>query len=98
MDEQEYEKKYSHLRVLKSVRDYLKTDNNSSNALYPIGVPDDLLYQVLKLHGAEKADKLIHHIFEVGLRFWSEILYRDVFGSQQSLEEFIRLVKKRNKE
>ncbi len=98
MDEQEYKKKYSHLRVLKSVRDYLKTDNSSSNAVYPIGVPDDLLYQVLKLHGAEKADKLIHHIFEVGLSFWSEILYRDVFGSQQSLEEFIRLVKKRNKE
>jgi hypothetical protein len=98
MDEQEYEKKYVLLRVLKSVRDYLKTDNNSSNAVYLIGVPDDLLYQVLKLHGAEKADKLIHHIFEVGLTLWSEVLYREVFGSKKSLEKFIELVKQRNRE
>lgn len=97
MDEQEYEKKYVHLRVLKSVRDYLKTDKDSSNAVYPIGVPDDLLYQVLKLHGAEKADKLIHHIFEVGLTLWSEVLYREVFGSKKSLEKFIELVKQRNR-
>jgi hypothetical protein len=98
MDEKEYKKKYFNLRVLKSVQEYLRQDSTSPTAVYPIRVPDDLLYQVLKLQGPEKIDKLIHHIFKVGLNIWSEQLYNDVFGSEENLEEFIELVKKRSKE
>ena len=98
MDEKEYKKKYVNLRVLKSVQEYLRPDSTSPTAVYPIKVPDDLLYQVLKLQGPEKIDKLIHHIFKVGLNIWSEQLYNDVFGSEENLEEFIELVKKRSKE
>ena len=98
MDEKEYKKKYVNLRVLKSVQEYLRTDSASPTALYPIKVPDDLLYQVLKLQGPEKIDNLIHHIFKVGLKIWSEQLYNDEFGSEENLEEFIELVKKRSKE
>ncbi|MFO7737813.1 MAG: hypothetical protein R6V46_05025 [Desulfatiglandaceae bacterium] len=97
MDEAEYHKKYVNLRVLKSVQEYLKTESGSPTALHPIRVPDELLYQVLKSQGAEKADALIHHIFELGLIQWSEELYNDVFGSQEKLEAFINLVKARNK-
>ena len=98
MDDKEYKKKYVNLRVLKSVQEYLIPDSTSPTAVYPIKVPDDLLYQVLKLQGPEKVDTLIHHIFRVGLNIWSEQLYNDVFGSEENLEEFIELVKKRNKE
>lgn len=98
MDEEEYNKKYINLRILKSVQEYLKPENNSPTAVYPIRVPGDLLYQVVRLEGAESADKLIHRIFEMGLTRWSEKLYSDVFGSQDSLEEFIEMVKKRNRE
>ena len=96
MDEEEYNWKYANLRVLKSVQDFIKTESNSKTAVYPINVPDDLLYQVLKLQGPHNADQLISHIFKLGLTFWSEKLYNDVFGSEQSLEDFIELVKKRN--
>ena len=98
MDEEEYKWKYVNLRVLKSVQDFLKTESTSTTAVYPINVPDDLLYQVLKMQGPEKVDELIHHIFRLGLTLWSEKLYNDVFGSPQSLEEFVELVKKRNRE
>jgi len=98
MDEEEFNRKYVNLRILKSIQDYLKTDGTSRTAVYPIKVPEDLLYQVLKLQGAENADGLIHHIFKLGLSLWSEKSYSDVFGSEQSLETFIELVKKRNKE
>jgi len=98
MDETEYKGKYINLRILKSIQEYLKKNGTtSSTAVYPIKVPDELLYQVLKLEGPENADKLIHDIFELGLTLWSEQLYDDVFGSEQNLEEFIELVKKRNK-
>ena len=98
MDEAEYKGKYINLRILKSIQEYLKKNGStSSTAVYPIKVPDELLYQVLKLEGPENADKLIHDIFELGLTIWSEQLYDDVFGSEQNLEEFIELVKKRNK-
>ena len=50
------------------------------------------------MQGAEEADDLLHRIFRMGLTLWSEKVYNDVFGSQESLEEFIELVKKRNKE
>ncbi len=98
MDEEEYNLKYRNLRVLKSIQEYLKADGEHQTSLYPIRVPDDLLYQVLKLKGAEKADELIHHIFKLGLTAWSERLYSEVFGSTESLEEFIELVKERNRE
>lgn len=97
MDEEEYNKKYVNLRMLKSIQEYLGADSTPQTAIYPIRVPDDFLYQVLKLQGPDNADKLIHHIFNLGLTFWSEKFYNDVFGSQQNLEEFIDLVKKRNR-
>ena len=97
MEEQEYNRKYINLRVLKSIQEYLKTDC-ASPSLYPITVPDDLLIQALKLQGAENADKLIHHIFKLGLALWSEKLFKDEFGSQESLEDFIETVKKRDQE
>jgi hypothetical protein len=98
MDEAEYNLKYANLRILKSIQEYLKDENISATAVYPINVPDDLLYQVLKLHGAEKADKLVHYIFKIGLNVWSEKIFSDVFGSQKSLEEFIEIVKRKTKE
>ena len=98
MDDKEYKKKYVNLRVLKSAQEYLRPGSKSPTAVYPIKVPDDLLYQVLKLQGPEKVDILIHHIFKVGLSTWSEELYKDAFGSEEDLEGFIDLVKKRNRE
>jgi hypothetical protein len=98
MDKEEYNNKYIHLRILKSVQEYLKSDENEHTAVYPIRVPDELLYQTLKSKGAKNADTLIHYIFRVGLSIWSERQYNAVFGSQQSLEEFIELVKKQNRE
>ncbi len=98
MDEEEYSRKYVNLRILKGIRDYLKSENDFPTAVYPIRVPDELLYQVLRLQGSKSVDELIHHIFELGLNLWSEKLYNNVFGSEQSLEEFIELVKKRNRE
>jgi hypothetical protein len=96
MDEEEYNWKYMNLRVLKSVQDFITKGNTLTTAVYPINVPDDLLYQVLKLQGPDSADQLISHIFKLGLTLWSEKLYNEVFGSEQNLEEFIELVKTRN--
>ena len=98
MDEREYYKKYADLRILKSIQEYLKSEEDSSTAVYPLKVPDDLVYQVLKLGGPEKVDELIHKIFRMGLTEWSERFYEKTFGSQQRLEEFIELVKKRSRE
>ncbi|MDY7036731.1 MAG: hypothetical protein SV375_11295 [Thermodesulfobacteriota bacterium] len=98
MDEEEYNSKYTNLRILKSIQEYMKKGSDSPTAVYPIKVPDDLLYQVLRLEGAEKVNQLIHHIFKLGLTFWSEKLYNEVFGSEQDLEDFIELVKERNKD
>jgi len=97
MDEEEYTNKYVNLRILKSIQEYLKTPEDKA-AVYPIRIPDDLLYQLLKLKGAQGADAVIHQIFRLGLSIWSEKLYNTVFGSQQNLEDFIELVKRRNKE
>jgi len=97
MDKEEYTSKYQNLRILKSIQEYLKSDENKSTAVYPIRVPDDLLYQTLKLKGPKDTDKVIHHIFKLGLSIWSEQLFTTVFGSQQDLEDFIELVKKQNK-
>jgi len=98
MDDEEFTSKYLNLRILKAVQEYLKSDENDHTAVYPIRIPDELLYQTLKLKGAKNADSIIHHIFKLGLSIWSEKLYNTVFGSQESLEEFIELVKKHNKE
>lgn len=97
MDEEEYQKKYMNLRILKSIQEYLKSGKKASTALYPIDVPDDLVYQTAKIQGPEGVDKLIHHIFTLGLNIWSDRLFEDVFGSQRNLEEFIQLVKEQNK-
>ena len=97
MDEEEYNNKYTNLRILKSIQDYLKSDEPAASTVYPINVPDELLYQILKLKGAQSADKMIHHIFRMGLTLWSEHLYSESFGSEQDLENFIEIVKERNK-
>ncbi|RJR25495.1 MAG: hypothetical protein C4582_03380 [Desulfobacteraceae bacterium] len=97
MDEQEFEKKYIDLKILKSIQEYLKSETDSSTAIYPIRVPEELLYQKLRSHGAEDADFVIHQIFKLGLTLWSEQLFSSTFGNEGSLREFIKLVKNRNK-
>lgn len=98
MDEEEFRKKYYHLRMLKSIQEYLKADTNAAAAVYPTRVPEQLLYQLVKSEGPEKADEVIHKIFKAGLMAWSEKTYQEVFGSQENLETFIELLKKRNTE
>ena len=98
MNEKEYNKKFTNLRILKSVQDYLRTNSDSSMSVYPIKVPDDLLLQVLKKDGPEGADRLIHHIFELGLTLWNEKLYDNEFGTPAALNEFISLVKRKVKD
>jgi len=95
---EKYERRYVNLRILKSIQEYLKPGSDSKTALYPIKVPNDFLYQILKLEGPEKVDKLVHHIFTLGLNQWSEELFRNEFGTLEDLEEFIEMVKKRKKE
>ena len=95
MDEEEYNKKFSGLRVLKSIQEYQNSDSARNAALHPIRVPDELLYEAVKLHGPENADNLIHHIFRLGLDIWSEDFFNNAFGTQQNLEEFIEQVKDR---
>ena len=98
MDEEEFRKKYYHLRILKSVQEYLKADTNAAAAVYPVRVPEQLLYQLVKSEGPENADEVIHKIFKAGLTAWSEKMYQEVFGSQENLETFIELLKKKNTE
>ncbi len=95
VNEEEYNKKYLTLRILKSIQDYLKEESACATAVYPIKVPEDLVYQVLKLQGPEGTDKLIGHIFKLGLDLWSEKIFSDVFRSSEKLEEFVALVKER---
>jgi hypothetical protein len=97
MDELEYNKKYSNLRILKSIQEYLKSEQDAVTSVYPIKVPDDLLLQSLKSQGAENADDLINYIFKLGLTIWSEKLYQDEFGTTSALCSFIDVVKRRNK-
>ena len=98
MDEEEYNTKYANLRILRSIQEYLKSESDSTTSVYPINVPDDLLLRTLKIEGAKSTDKLIHHIFKLGLTTWSEKLYDEAFGSPRAVKSFIELVKKRNKE
>ena len=95
MNDEEYNKKFSELRVLKSIQEYQNSDSARSAALYPSRVPDELLYEALKLHGPENADNLIHHIFRLGLDLWSEEFFNNAFGTKQNLENFIELVRNR---
>ena len=97
MDEQEYKKKYTNLMILKSVQDYLKTDSGSSDSVYPVKFPDELFIQVLRLDGPEGLDRIIHHIFKLGLTLWNENLYDSEFGSPAALNKFINMVKRREK-
>jgi hypothetical protein len=96
MDETEYNKKFSNLRILKSIQEYFKSDKDASTSVYPIRVPDELLLQSLKIQGAENADELINYVFKLGLTIWSEKLYQDEFGTTSALCSFIDLVKSRN--
>ena len=94
MDQKEFENKYASLKILKGIHEYLKPDGSPETAIYPIRVPDDLVYQMLRLQGPKNLDSLIHSIFRIGLGVWSEKLYRDVFGSEKNLEEFVEELKK----
>jgi hypothetical protein len=97
MEEEEYQRKYVSLRILKGIQEYLKSDEDISTALHPIRLPNELLYQLLKQRGAEEADNLIHTIFRMGLKAWSELLYAQEFGSEERLTAFIHLVRERNR-
>jgi len=98
MNKEEYDNKYFILRLLKSIQDFLKKENDTATAVYPIKVPDDFLYQILKVRGPEEADKLIAQIFKLGLELWSEQAFIDGFGSSRKVEEFVKLLKERSKE
>lgn len=95
MDESEYNRKYAHLRILKDIQDYLKREDSQAGTVYPVRVPHELVYQMLKLQGADHVDRLVHEIFRLGLTRWGESLYENEFGSEESLERFIELMKKR---
>ncbi len=97
MNDEEYNKKLSDLAVLKSIQEYQNSDSVRGAALYPIRVPDNLLYEALKSHGPENTDNLIHHIFRLGLDLWSEEFFNNAFGTKQHLEKFIELLKDRKR-
>ena len=98
MDDKEFRKKYVNLRVLKSSRDFLGKKTGDSKSVYPVNVPEDMMYQLLSSDGPEGLDKTMNRIFKLGLSLWSEELYKDVFGDERSLEEFIELLRMKNKE
>jgi hypothetical protein len=97
MDEEEYQKKYVPLRILKSIQEYLKDGDLTGTAVYPINVPNDLILQILEHQGSKPVDDLIHEIFRIGLRIWAENLFMEVFGSTTDLESFLEEVKSRNR-
>ena len=98
MDKKEFAEKYFNLRILKSIQEYFKSDDNSLSTVYPVRIPGDLLYQLVKERGPKNSDDIIHQIFKLGLSLWSEELFNVTFGSEESLEEFIESLKKKNKE
>ena len=63
MDDREYKDKYANLRILKSVQQYLKNEDEASPALYPIRVPEELLYQTMDREGAENSRTIIGNFF-----------------------------------
>jgi hypothetical protein len=96
MDEEEYRKKYTNLKILKSVQDYLKSDTGSSGSVFPVKIPDELFLQILRLDGPEGLDYIVHQIFKLGLTLWNEKLFDKEFGSPAALAEFIDLMKRRS--
>ncbi len=97
MDQEEFQRKYTNLRILKNIQQYQKSEGEAGAVVYPIRVPQELLYQMVKLQGPEAADKLVHHIFNIGLTVWSERLFQESFGTPENLKEFIQLMKDREK-
>jgi len=97
MDEREFQRKYQNLKILKGIQEYLKSDAESEMAVYPIKVPQELLYQMVKMQGAESTDHIINQIFKMGLTFWSERLFEEVFRTPEQLKAFIDIVKERGK-
>jgi hypothetical protein len=97
MDENDYNKKYRALRILKSIQDYSKPGYEPPTSVYPIKIPRDFLLQTLRIHGPKDSDSLIHSIFKLGLNLWSEALYQNTFGSTDSLQKFIDMVKNKEK-
>ena len=96
MDEREYDFKVANLRIIKTIKEYLKTDGSPAAAVYPIVLPEEFLYRILQLQGVESTDQVINHIFKLGLSLWSDSLYHSVFGSERGLIEFIKAVNRRN--
>lgn len=97
MEQREFDKKVINLKILKSVQEYMKNEGDQNTALYPIRVPNDFLVQILKMQGPDNVDKLIHHIFRLGLEIWSDDFFSHAFGSQEDLQQFIDQVKQGNK-
>jgi hypothetical protein len=95
MDEQEFQRKYQNLKILKGIQNYLKTEGEEDSVVYPIRVPQELLYQMVKAQGAEAADRLVHHIFTIGLSIWSEKLFQESFGTPENLRAFIQSMQER---
>ena len=98
MEEEEYQRKYINLKILKSIQEYLKAKGDAPTALHPVRVPNELLYQLVRLRGAEEADDIIHKIFQLGLEAWNEMLYSHEFGSEERLEAFIKMIQDRNRD
>lgn len=95
MDEQEFQRKYQNLKILKNIQTYLKTEGEEESVVYPMRVPKELIYQMVRLQGAESADKLIHHILSIGISIWSEKLFQESFGSPENLKAFIEQLKEK---
>jgi hypothetical protein len=98
MEREAFEHKYQVLYLLKSIQEYLKSDNGHESAVFPLKVPRGLLANITGTKGPENADKLLQSIFELGLKVWSEQMYLQTFGSARNLEDFVEKVKNRNRE
>jgi hypothetical protein len=93
MKEEDWYRKYSALKILKSIQEYLKSGNHNNHAVYPINVPNELLAEVLKHQGPEWTDELINDVFRIGLKTWAEEFYLEVFERPENLERFVGEVK-----
>ncbi len=95
MEEQEFRRKYQNLKILKNIQAYLKSEGEEESVVYPIRVPQELVYQMVQLQGPESADRLIHHIFSIGISIWSEKLFQESFGTPENLKAFIDQLKEK---
>jgi hypothetical protein len=89
METEDCGRKYVALKILKSIQEYLTSDNHETDAVYPIQVPRDLLIQIVKYHGSRIADELINEMFQVGLKVWAEQFYLDVFEPPENPDPFL---------